>query len=141
MAEKKEGPKVKEFAEIAKVITGLVKENYLNSVGVVLSFWEENLKVLNTQVEQWQSIQQDYINDGRELFEKFPKEIATPWNGSLQKVLNDTFDRFAAFQKNYFSSVRSVSADKITKETLMLAQKNVEKAFSLFDDYLNLFRA
>jgi hypothetical protein len=141
MTERQEDRKVKGFTEVAKGITGLIKDNYLNSVGVALFLWEENLKVLNTQVERWQSIQQDYINAGRVLYEKLPKEIATPWNGSLQKALNDTFDRFVAFQKSYFSSVRSASVDNLTKETLILAQKNVERTFSLFDDYLNLFRS
>jgi len=132
--------KVKDLTETVRGITGLVKEGYVSGIGVALSLWEENLKILNAQVEQLLNLHQDYIKAGREFYGKFPKEGAAPWNGNLQKTVNEGIDRFAAYQKDYVSSVRSVS-DKFTMETLKLTQKNVEKAFSLFDDYLNLFRA
>ncbi|MGE5443088.1 MAG: hypothetical protein ACM3SR_00600 [Ignavibacteriales bacterium] len=138
MAATKETLKVKDFAETVKGITGLVKENYLNGMKLALSFWEEGLKVLDTQVDQLLNLQQFYIKTGKELYEKFPKEVKTFWNGNLQAI-NDEIDLLTAFQKDCVSSVRSVS-DKFRKETLNLSQKNVEKAFSLFDAYLNLFR-
>jgi hypothetical protein len=140
MAERKEEskPKVKDFTNAVREITGSVKENYLNGVEFALSLWEENLKVLNTQIDQLLSLQQDYIKAQREFYEKFPKEAPTPWSGYLQRAMNDEIDHLAAFQKDYFSSVRSVS-DKFTKETLNLTQKNVEKAFSLFNNYLSFF--
>ena len=94
--------------------------------------WEENQKVLNAQVEQWLNLQQEFIKAGREFSDKFPKELATFSNGN-------SVDRFVTIQKEYVESARKVS-DKFTKETHNLAQKNVEKAFSLIDDYIGLFR-
>jgi hypothetical protein len=138
MAATKETFKVKDLTETVKGIAGLVKENYLSSVELALSLWEGNLKILHSQVDQFLNFHQDYIKAGRELYEKFPKQGAAPWNGNMQNAI-DGIDRFAAYQKDYVNSVRSVS-DKLTKEALNLTNKNVERAFSLFDDYINLFR-
>jgi hypothetical protein len=128
----KETQKVKDFTESIKGITGLVKENYLNGVEFALSLWEENLKVLNAQVDQWLNFQQEFIKSGRDLYDKFPKELALFSKGG-------SVDHFATLQKGYVESVRKVS-DKFTKETLNLAEKNVEIAFSIIDDYMDLFR-
>jgi hypothetical protein len=116
----------------------LVRENYLSGLESALSFWEENLKVVNNQVDQWLNFQQEYVKTGREFYENLPKEVKELWGGSA-KAVNDEIDRLVAFQKDYVDSVRKVS-DKFTKETLSLAEKNVEKTFSLFDEYLGLFR-
>jgi hypothetical protein len=45
-----------------------------------------------------------------------------------------------AWQKGYVDSVRSLS-DKVAKDTLNFTQKNVERTFAFFDEYLSLFRA
>ncbi len=138
MAATKETQKVKDFTETVKGMTGLVKENYINGVEFALSLWEENLKVFNAQIDQWLNLQNDYANGVRELYERFPREAATLWDGN-PKAINGQVDRLVAFQKDYVESVRKVS-DKFTKEALSLGQKNVEKAFSLIDDYIGLFR-
>ncbi|MER3447669.1 MAG: hypothetical protein C4291_12915 [Candidatus Dadabacteria bacterium] len=139
MAVRKETSKAVEgFTETIKELTGLVRESYLNGVEFALSLWEENLKVLNTQIDQWLNLQRDYIKAKREYYERIPKELVPFWNGN-SKAINDEINRLVAFQKNHIESVRSIS-DRLTKETLSLTKKNVEKAFSLFDDYLNLFR-
>ena len=132
MAVTKETQKVKDFTETVKGMTGLVKENYINGVEFALSLWEENLKVSNAQVDQWLNLQQEFIKAGREFSDKFPKELATFSNGN-------SVDRFVTIQKEYVESARKVS-DKFTKETHNIAQKNVEKGFSLIDDYIGLFR-
>jgi hypothetical protein len=84
MAATKETPKkiVEDLTEPVREITGLVKENYLNGVEFASSLWEENLKILNTQVDQWLNLQQDYIKAGGEYYEKFPKELVPFWNGN-----------------------------------------------------------
>jgi hypothetical protein len=132
MAAIKGTSKVKDFTEAVKAITGLVKENYLNGVEFSLSIWEENLKVFNTQVDQLFNFQKEISRSGKELYDKFPKEVATFSKGN-------SIDQFVILQKDYVESVRKVS-DKFTKETQNLAQKNIEKAFSLVDDYIGLFR-
>ena len=53
--------------------------------------------------------------------------------------MDDQFDRFVNFQMGYDNLSRSVS-DKLVKGSLSLAQRNTEKAFSVFDDYLSFFR-
>ncbi|MBI2488001.1 MAG: hypothetical protein HYW01_13880 [Deltaproteobacteria bacterium] len=138
MAETKETFKVKDLTETVKGLTGLVKENYLNGVELALSVWAENLKVLDNQVDQLFNFQQEYIKAGKEFQKKLPKEAGTFLDGNSKVI--DEFDRLVTFQKDYVKSVRSIS-DKFRKETVNLTQKNVEKAFSLVDDYLNLFKA
>jgi gas vesicle protein len=138
MAVRKETQKVKDFAETVKEVTGQVKENYLNGLEFTLSLWEENLKVLNAQVDQWLDLQQELIGAGREFYDRFPKEIS-PFSNGNSKTINGQINRLVAFQKDYVESVRKAS-DKLTKETLNLAEKNIEKAFSLVDDYISLFK-
>lgn len=135
MAEKKES-KVKDFTGTVEGITGFVKENYFNGLEFTLSLWEENQKALNAQVDQWLNFQTDYVNAGREVYEKLPKEVKELWNGN---AVNDEIDPIIAFQKEYVESVRNIS-DKFSKETIILTQKNVDKAFSLFDEYFGLHK-
>jgi len=137
MAERKETSEVKDSTEVVKGITGLVIENYLNSVKLALSLWEENQKVFDSQVEQLLKVQHDYINATIEFYEK--STPATLWNKNPYAI-NGQAEHFATFQKDYVNLVRS-SSDKFAKETLKLTQKNVEKSVSIFDDYLNLFKA
>jgi hypothetical protein len=137
MAEKKEALKVKDFTDTVKEITGLVRDSYLNGIELALSLWEENIKILNTQVDHWLDLEKDYINTLKDSYEKFPKEIATFWDES-SKTINGEVDRLFALQKEYIESVRSVS-EKSRKEALDLIQKNVDRTFALFDNYLNLF--
>lgn len=136
--ERQETLKVKDFADMVKGITGLVRENYLNGFELALSLWGENLRILNTQIEQWQNLQQDYINAVKEFYERFPKEWATLWEEN-SKAINRQFDHFVAFQKNYVDLIRDIP-DRFTRETLNLTQKNTETALSIFNDYFNLFR-
>ena len=132
MAEKKES-KVKDFTDTIDGFTGMVRENYLNGLKLAISIWEENQKVLNAQVDQWLNFQKEYVKASREAYEKLPKEVKELWNGNA-KAMNDEVDRMIAFQKEYVETVRGIS-DRVIKETISLTQKNVEKAFSLFDEY------
>ena len=138
MAVTKEILTVKDFTDSVKEITGLVKESYLNGVRLSLSLWEDNLKVLNAQVDQWFNVQQNYTNGIRKFYERFPKEVEALLDGN-SIAMNGQINRIAAFQKDYVESARKVS-DKFTKGTLNLAQKNAEKAVSLIDGYISLFR-
>lgn len=137
MAEIKDALKVKDLTETVKGLTGLVKENYLNGVELALSLWAENLKVLDSQVDQWFSFQQEYVKTGKEWHKKLPKETETVFNGSSKAI--EELDRLVTFQKDYVKSVRTIT-DKFKKETQSIAHKNVEKAFSLVEDYLNTFK-
>jgi hypothetical protein len=136
MSKRKEAPKVKDSTDEDSVVeetTGFVRENYIKSFKLPISLWEDNLKFLNTQVEQWLSFQQDYINSVIEFYDKFPG-----WNGNSKNT--DSYFKYPlALQKSYIDSVRS-TLDGFTKKNLDLIQKNIEKASSLFDSYFNLFR-
>ena len=110
-----------------------VRENYINSFKLPIVLWEENLKFLNAQMEQWLSFQQDYIDAIRQFYDTFPGR-----NGNLEET--DSYFKYPlALQKSYIDSVRS-TLDSFTKNNLDLIQKNLEKASSLFDSYFNLFR-
>jgi hypothetical protein len=119
---------------VVKETTGFLRQNSLNGIKLPLSLWEDNLKVLGTQFEQWHKFQEDYINAVIEFYERFPS-----WSVN-SKATNGNFEHLVAFQKNYVSSVIDAS-NRLTKGTLNIVQKNVEQASSLFDSYLSLFRA
>ena len=113
--------------------TGFIRENYIKSFKLPISLWEENLRFLNTQIEQWLSFQQDYINSVIEFYDRFPG-----WNRH-SKDTGNYFKYPLALQKSYIDSARS-NLDNFTKQNLDLIQKNIEKASSFFDSYFNLFR-
>jgi len=125
MAATKETLRAKDFTNSVKEITGLVRENYLDGLELSLSILEENRKALNSQVDQWFKFQQTYINAGRKLYEKFPKDIALFSNGN-------PVDSLIGLQKDYVDLIRKAS-EKFTKEAIDLSQKNIEKAFSLIN--------
>jgi|SRR5919109_185934 hypothetical protein len=109
--------------------------SYPNGFEFALSLWEESIKILNTQLNGWLALGQNYTNTVREFYENLPK-ATTPRRDS--KIINSQFDRLVAFQRSYIDLVRGFS-DKFMKETINLSQKNTEKAFSFFDSYFNLF--
>ena len=132
MSNMKGTPKVSKDFAIGETAE-FVRENYIKSFKLPISLWEENLRFLNTQVEQWLSFQQNYINSVIEFYNKYPG-----WNGNSKNT--DSYFKYPlALQKSYIDSVRS-NLDSFTKQNLDLIQKNVEKASSLFDSYFNLFR-
>ena len=136
MDKKKDTSKVtKDFAvdESAE----FVRENYIKSFKLPISLWEENLRFLNSQIEQWLSFQQNYIDAVMEFYDKFYDKFPG-WNGN-PKGTDNYFKYPLALQKSYIDSVRS-TLDDFTKQNLDLIQKNIEKASSLFDSYFNLFR-
>lgn len=135
MSKKIRAPKVVEdFTElVVDETTGFVRENYIKSFKLPISLWESNLKFLNTQIEQWLSFQQDYINSVVEFYNKYPG-----WNGNSRDT-NSYFKYPLALQKSYIDSVRK-NLDSFTKKNLDLIHENIEKASSLFDSYFNLFR-
>jgi hypothetical protein len=135
MSNKTGAPKVaKDFTEgVVDETTGFLRENYIKSFKLPISLWESNLRFLNTQIEQWLSFQQDYINSVIEFYAKYPS-----WNGN-SKDTDSYFKYPLALQKSYIDSVRS-NLDDFTKQNLDLIHKNIEKASSLFDNYFNLFR-
>jgi len=134
MSNKKGAPKVEDFTDLlVEETAGFVRENYIKSFRLPISLWEENLKFLNTQIEQWLSFQQDYISAVIEFYDKFPG-----WNGNSKGT--DSYLKYPlALQKSYIDSVRG-TLDGFTKKNLNLIQEIVEKASSLYDSYFNLFR-
>ena len=138
MAEKKETQRPKDITGPVKELTGLVKESYLSGFEFTVSLWEENVRSLNTQVDYLINAEKDYVKSLKEFYSNLPKEV-NPFGNGKSKAIDDGVDRIVAFQQEYITALRSMS-DKLTRETRDLTHKNVEKAFSLFDDYLNSFR-
>ncbi|MGE5443641.1 MAG: hypothetical protein ACM3SR_03455, partial [Ignavibacteriales bacterium] len=97
MSNKIGAPKVaKDFTEeVVYETTGFVRENYIKSFKLPISLWENNLKFLNTQIEQWLSFQEDYNNAVTEFYDKYPN-----WNGN-SKNTGSFFKYPLALQKSY----------------------------------------
>ncbi len=142
MSERKEKEEVKVngfngFSKVFKGLSGLARENYLSSLKTTLSSWEENQKFANAQVEQFLTIHKEYIEQLKATSEKYlPKEIASFWNSIY---INGNFDRLADIQRDYINLVRNAS-EKFTKDAVSLTQKTADKAFSVSEEFLNLFR-
>jgi len=129
--------KGRDWTDIPRELTELVKENYLTGFQLGLSLWEGNLKILSNQIDLWMSAQEGYTKLMREL-EKFPPEMASFWSNSLKPVNGQT-DKILALQKDYSDAVLNTS-DRIMKEALTLTRNGVDRAFSMFNDYLSLLR-
>jgi len=139
MAQQKEAKaevKAKDFTDFVKSLSEVVRESQLAGLDLASSLWEENLKALNTQVEYWTSVRQDYTRQAKEFSEKFPKEVVSFWEDN-SRTLNAHIERVLNFQQSYVESVRK-SYDKFARDAFDLTQKNFDRGFSLFADYLNL---
>ncbi len=110
-----------------KDVHGLVKENFLAGFDLTIFLWEENLKVLNSQLDKWLSLQRDYINLMRDLSEKLPNEGMRMWSEGLKPLLAQT-EWFTSLQKDYISSTQH-SSDKLAKDLLALSRKSVDRTF------------
>jgi cyclopropane fatty-acyl-phospholipid synthase-like methyltransferase len=132
MISKKEKLKATKDFEVDETVES-VRENFINSFKLPIVLWEEYLKFLNTQMEQWLSFQQDYIESVRQFYDKFPGRY-----GNLEET--DSYFKYPqALQKSYVDSVRNI-VDNFTKKNGDLFQENIKNASSLFDSYFNLFR-
>jgi hypothetical protein len=138
MAERKEKEEVKvaDFTEVLKGLSGLVKENYLSNLKIAISLLEENQKFANAQIDQFLDAQKEYVEQIKAASERiFPKEVVNFWNSGYSRVFDGNLDRLAEVQREYINLARGAS-ERFTKEAIHLTQKTVEKAFSVFEEYL-----
>ncbi|MGH7808553.1 MAG: hypothetical protein ACRENT_10730 [Thermodesulfobacteriota bacterium] len=121
---KREALKVGDSTDAIKAATGSVKENYLVGFELTISLWEENLKLLSSQLDKWLNLQRDYINHIRNISEKFLNE-GMRWSEDL-KPLHAQTDWFTSLQRNYIRSTQN-SSDKLAKDLLALSRKNIDR--------------
>ena len=122
------------FGELA----GLMKENYMTGIGLSLSMYNENARLLQRQMESWFALQHDYADLMKEFLRKFPGEGMGLQEGSLKSPFAAQIDWYISLQSSYYEFLRN-ALDKFPKETVSMGQKNIESAFSVFDNFLNLF--
>jgi hypothetical protein len=138
MAVKREELEVRDITDINKNIIGLFRDSYIVWFELTTSLWEQNLKMVSSQLNMWLSLQSSYVNTMRDTSQRSPNEGTRVWNEGL-KPLNAQADWFVSLQRDYVESTRAAS-DKVTKDLLSLSQKSMETMLSIFDDYLNLYR-
>lgn len=140
---KKAASKVKDITEPVKEFSGLVKENYLNGLDFSFSLFEQNFKAFTTQADQILSLEKEFIANVSEFYKDFPKELPfakdLPYDGGVKKV-TEQLDRYISYRKEQLQTVKATT-EKFTKEARTAAHENVEKAFSIFGEYFNLFGA
>lgn len=140
---KKAASKVKDITEPVKEFSGMVKENYLNGLDFTFSLLEQNMKALNTQIDQYFDLEQEFISNISEFYKDFPKDLPfvkdLPYGGGVKNVA-EQLDRYTSFRKEQVKSARSIT-EKFTKDARVAAQENVEKVFSLFSDYFKFLNA
>jgi len=128
----------RDIVDLFKGLTDLARENYKMGLELSISLWEENLRHITSQVNQWLVWQEDYNRLMKDLVDRFPNEVVNFWNGN-SRAINGQAERFLALQRDYIDSGRKVS-EKLTKDMVSFTQKSVERSFSLFSDYLSLLR-
>ncbi|MBI2486566.1 MAG: hypothetical protein HYW01_06340 [Deltaproteobacteria bacterium] len=122
---KREELKIRDITDAMKGVSVLVKENFLVGFDLTISLWEENLKVLSSQLDKWLSLQRDYINLMRDFSEKLPNEGMKMWSEGL-KPLHAQTDWFTSLQRDYIRSTQN-SSNKLTKDLLTLSQKSIDR--------------
>jgi hypothetical protein len=120
--------KVQDYTDMARGLTGLVKENYLLGFQFGLSLWEENLKTINNQIDKWAAIQESYATLMRELLEKIPAGAVSSRSGN-PKFASDYVEKLVALQRDYSRVVMNTS-DRFVKEAHKLMKNVIDMAFS-----------
>jgi len=139
MATKKKAFDVEEFTSPVKEFSKLLKETYINALDFSLSVAEENKKVFNDQLDYVLGAEKEYAKSVKGLYSEAPvKDLPfdLPFNKVDTKAFDEGVDRLIEYQKNALESVKGIS-DNVTTESYIIAKKNVEKGFSLFDEALD----
>ncbi len=129
--------KTKDFTEPLKEFSGLFKENYKNGLDFTFSVLEQNIKAVNAQVDQWFELEKDYFNTLDGYYKDLPRELPFV-NGNI-KPAKEQLDRLVALRKDQVENFKTMS-EKVLKETRSYAEENTDKAFSIFEDYLNTLK-
>ncbi|HSE83885.1 MAG TPA: hypothetical protein VLB01_05005 [Thermodesulfobacteriota bacterium] len=135
---KNEEFKVEEIEYAFGELRGLMKENYITGIELSLSMYNENARLLQRQMESWFALQHDYADLMKEFLRKFPAEGMGLQEGSLKNPFAAQVDWYLSLQNSYYEFLRN-TLDKFPKEAASMGQKNIESAFSVFDNFLSLF--
>ena len=135
MAAKKKVFDAEEITSSVKEFSKLMKETYLNTLDFSLSVAEENKKVFNGQLDYLIGAEKEYVKSVKDFYaDASGKE--TPFGKIDTKAFEDGVDKLIEYQKNAFDSVKGVS-DNVTTESYVIAKKNLEKGFDLFDEAID----
>lgn len=135
MAAKKKAFDTEEFTSSFKEFSKLLKEAYLNSLDFSLSVAEENKKAINGQLDYIIGAEKEYVKSVKDFYGEAPLKDS-PFGKIDTKAFEEGVDRLIDYQKNAFDSVKGIS-DNVTTESYVIAKKNLEKGFSLFDEALD----
>lgn len=135
MAAKKKVFDTEEFTSSFKEFSKLMKETYLNTLDFSLSLAEENKKVFNGQLDYILDAEKEYVKSVKGFYAEAPvKDL--PFGKFDTKAFEEGVDKLIDYQKNAIESVKGIS-DNVTTESYVIAKKNLEKGFSLFDEALD----
>jgi hypothetical protein len=119
--------KVRDYMDTARELTGFVRENYITGFELGLHLWEENLKIINSQIDRWISVQEEYTNLIKDIFDRLPNKEVTFWNGD-SKLASAHIEKMISSQKDYSNIVMNTS-DRFMKEAFALMKKVIERTF------------
>ena len=121
-----------EFTAPIKEFSELLHDTYLVILDYYLSVADENNKLLSQHSRYLYRVGKDC--------DKFVKDYCRYSGNSFSKVDNEPFqdgvDRLTTIQKDYLDSVSKV-IDVFTVDSHIIARKNLERSFSLFNQTLN----
>lgn len=128
--------RVRDYVDMGRELTGLVKESYIMGLQLFFSICEENLKIINRQAEELGRLQGESAKLIREPFERFPTEAVNFWN-SHSRFIDSHAERIIAFHRDY-SQVLINTSDKFMKETIGLIKNSIDRIFGSFNKYLEV---
>ncbi len=125
--------KVRDDVDLISELAGLIKENYITSLQLFFSLWEENLKIMKEQAEVWARVHEESTKLMREPFGRFQTDAGNLWSGN-STIKNTHLEKIITFQKNYSHAVIN-TLDKFMKETLGLMKNSIDRIFWSFNEY------
>jgi hypothetical protein len=135
-AAEKANLKVRDYVDMTREFTGLVKENYITCLQLFFSLCEGNLKVINRQTEEWVRLQGESTKLIREPLGRFPTEAANFWSGH-SKLINSHAEKIIDFHRDYSQAMMNTS-DKFMKEILGLIKDSIDRVFGSFNEYVRI---
>ncbi len=138
MATAKTKAEAYDFTTPFKEFTDLVRENYFNGIDFTFSLLDQNQKAFNARVDQVFDLEKEYVDSVSQFHKDLPKGLFPFVNGS-ERTVKDQIASIVNIKKSQVESYRAIT-DKFSKDTKTVVTENVEKAFSVFDDYLKMFK-
>lgn len=129
-------PGVSNITRLIEELGRMGIENYMKGLEFLMSIWEDNLNLFNKQVDLLISVQEDYTQVIKDLYNRLtPQHLS----GQDPKGITTQIEHMFVIRRDYINEMRN-TFNRVFKNVIGLNQKDLEKFIFLFEKYLNLLR-